>query len=78
MRSILPSIYTRSILTPSQPSRRTNHALVLTRHIGEKIIINNDTEVTVLEIKGGQVKLGFDAPEHVPIVREELLETGGT
>ena len=52
--------------------------LVLTRHIGEKIIINNDTEVTVLEIKGGQVKLGFDAPEHVPIVREELLETDGT
>ena len=52
--------------------------LVLTRHIGEKIIINNDTEVTVLEVKGSQVKLGFDEPEDVLIVREELLEPDDT
>ena len=49
--------------------------LILTRRIGETIIINGDIKITVLGLDPrGQVKLGFDAPDDVNIVREELLE----
>lgn len=47
--------------------------LILARKVGEAITINNDITVTVLEMKGGQVKLGIDAPRHVAIHREEVL-----
>ena len=51
--------------------------LILTRRIGETLIIELPTgetiEVTVLEIKGSQVRLGIEAPEEVHIIREELL-----
>jgi carbon storage regulator len=46
--------------------------LVLTRNIGETIIINGDIEVTVTEIQGGQVKVGIEAPKDVIINREEI------
>lgn len=46
--------------------------LVLTRRIGERVQINQDVFVTVIAIEGNQVKLGFDAPMHVLIVRDEL------
>ena len=52
--------------------------LVVTRRPGEAIVIELPTgeliEVVVLSVKGNQVKLGTDAPEHLPVVREELLE----
>jgi len=52
--------------------------LVVTRRPGEAIIIELPTgeliEVVVLSIKGNQVKLGTDAPKHLPVVREEVLE----
>ncbi len=49
--------------------------LVLTRSYEQSVIINGDIKVTVLGIdRRGQVKLGFEAPEEVSIVREELLE----
>ncbi|WP_330109640.1 carbon storage regulator CsrA [Methylophaga thalassica] len=48
--------------------------LILTRRIGESLIIDDDTVVTVLEVKGNQVRIGIDAPEDVNIVREELLD----
>ncbi len=47
--------------------------LILTRKAGEAIAINDDITVTVLEIKGGQIKLGIDAPRHISIHREEVL-----
>ncbi|MBT8149243.1 MAG: carbon storage regulator CsrA [Gammaproteobacteria bacterium] len=47
--------------------------LILTRKIGEKILIAEEIEVTVLHVSGGQVKLGIDAPSEVSIMREELL-----
>ena len=46
--------------------------LVLTRRRGESIIIGDDITVTVLEDRGRQVRLGIDAPKHVPVHREEL------
>ncbi|MDH3392474.1 MAG: carbon storage regulator CsrA [Desulfobulbaceae bacterium] len=47
--------------------------LILARKAGEAIAINDNITVTVLEMKGGQVKLGIDAPRHVAIHREEVL-----
>jgi carbon storage regulator len=47
--------------------------LVLSRKIGEQIIINDDIVVTVVAVKGNQVRLGFTAPTTVSICREELL-----
>ncbi len=53
--------------------------LILTRRVGETIIIELPTgeqiEVTVLGVKGNQVRIGTQAPDNIPIVREELLES---
>lgn len=46
--------------------------LALSRRKDEAIVINNDIEITILEIKGDQVKLGISAPKSVPIYRKEL------
>lgn len=46
--------------------------LALSRKKNEALVINNNVEVTVLEIKGEQVKLGISAPKEVPIYRKEV------
>ena len=46
--------------------------LALTRKKGEALVLNNDIEITVLEIKGDQVKLGIQAPKEVPVYRKEI------
>ena len=46
--------------------------LALTRKRGESLVLNNDIEVTVLEIRGDQVKLGVKAPRQVPVYRKEV------
>ena len=46
--------------------------LALSRKKNEAIIINNNIELTVLEIKGDQVKVGINAPKEVPIYRREV------
>lgn len=46
--------------------------LALSRKKGEAIIINNNVEVTILEVKGDQVKIGIAAPKEVPIYRKEV------
>lgn len=48
--------------------------LALARKINESIIINDNVEVTVLEVKGDQVKLGINAPKTVPIYRQEIYK----
>lgn len=48
--------------------------LVLTRKVGEKIVIGEDIIVTVLAMRGGQVRLGIEAPDAVRVRREELGE----
>lgn len=47
--------------------------LILTRRIGETIIIGGGIEITLLDIKGGQIRLGVAAPKEVPVHRGELL-----
>ncbi|MBI3803035.1 MAG: carbon storage regulator CsrA [Nitrospirae bacterium] len=47
--------------------------LVLTRKPGEEIFIGDQIRVVVIEIQGGQVRLGIDAPATIPIYREEVL-----
>lgn len=46
--------------------------LALSRKKNEALIINNNVEVTILEIKGDQVKLGITAPREIPIYRKEV------
>ena len=46
--------------------------LALTRKKGEALVINNNIEVTVLEIRGDQIKLGIAAPREVPVYRKEV------
>jgi carbon storage regulator len=48
--------------------------LILTRKLGEKITIGDDITVTLVEVKGTQVKLGIDAPKHIEIHRQEVYE----
>lgn len=46
--------------------------LALSRKKGEALMINNDIEIIVLEIKGEQVKIGINAPKSVPVYRKEV------
>ena len=46
--------------------------LALTRKKGESIVINNNIEISVLEIRGDQIKIGISAPKDVPIYRNEV------
>lgn len=46
--------------------------LALSRKKNEALIINNNIEVTILEVKGDQVKIGITAPKEVPIYRKEV------
>lgn len=46
--------------------------LALSRKKNEAIIVNNNVEITILEIKGDQVKIGISAPKDVPVYRKEV------
>ena len=48
--------------------------LILTRRVGETVMIGDEIEVTVLGVKGNQVRLGVKAPRDVAVHREEILE----
>jgi carbon storage regulator len=48
--------------------------LILTRRLGETVMIGNDITVTILEIKGNQVRVGFNAPRTVAVHRAEIYE----
>ncbi|MDR0948321.1 MAG: carbon storage regulator CsrA [Lachnospiraceae bacterium] len=46
--------------------------LALSRKRGESLILNNNIEITILDIKGDQVKIGINAPKEIPIYRKEV------
>ena len=48
--------------------------LILTRRVGETVMIGNDVTVTVLGVKGNQVRVGINAPKNVAVHREEIFE----
>jgi carbon storage regulator CsrA len=47
--------------------------LILTRRVGESVVIGTEVTVTVLRVKGNQVRLGVDAPKSVSVQREEIF-----
>jgi carbon storage regulator len=50
--------------------------LILTRRVGESVIIGEDVEVSVLSVKGSQVRIGIKAPKGVAVHRQEILSRG--
>jgi carbon storage regulator len=48
--------------------------LILTRRVGETVMIGNEVTVTVLGVKGNQVRIGVNAPKDVAVHREEIYE----
>ena len=48
--------------------------LILTRKVGETLMIGDEIEVTILSLKGNQVRIGVNAPKDVPVHREEIYQ----
>lgn len=48
--------------------------LILTRRIGEALIISDDIDITVLGIKGNQIRLGIEAPQDISVHRHEIYQ----
>ncbi len=53
---------------------RSKYMLILTRRVGETVMIGNEVTVTVLGVKGNQVRIGVNAPKDVAVHREEIYE----
>ena len=63
----------RSPVTTRAVSKEGRPMLVLSRKQGEKVVIGRQIEVTLLAVVGDRVKLGFTAPDEIPIHREEVF-----
>lgn len=50
--------------------------LVLSRKLGEKILVGDDITITVVDIQPGKIRLGIEAPDDTPIMRSELIPAG--
>jgi len=48
--------------------------LILTRRVGEALMVGNDTKIVVLGVKGSQIRLGINAPKDVKVHREEIYD----
>jgi carbon storage regulator len=46
--------------------------LILSRRPGESFHVGDDIKITILSVKGQQIKVGLDVPEHMPVYREEI------
>jgi len=50
------------------------HMLILTRRVGETVMIGEEVSITILGVKGNQVRVGINAPKNVAVHREEIFE----
>jgi len=48
--------------------------LILTRRVGETVMVGNDVSVTIVGVRGNQIRIGINAPKHVPVHRKEVYE----
>ncbi len=48
--------------------------LILTRRVGETIMVGDEVQVTVLGVKGNQIRIGINAPQEIAVHREEIYE----
>jgi len=48
--------------------------LILSRRPGESLHVGDDIKITILSIKGQQIKVGLDVPDHMPVYREEIYQ----
>jgi len=69
---VIPLPATRTKFIQLTGKERT--MLILTRRVGETVMIGNDVTVTVLGVKGNQVRVGVNAPKEVAVHREEIYE----
>jgi len=56
------------------PPGSGNKMLILTRRAGERLIIGEDISITVLSVKGNQVRIGIDAPAEIKVHRDEVYQ----
>jgi carbon storage regulator len=63
-----------NIVAASAKLARSSIMLILTRRVGETVMIGNEVTVTVLGVKGNQVRIGVNAPKDVAVHREEIYE----
>jgi carbon storage regulator len=66
--------YSQRLSDGCMPSGRRTGMLILTRRVGETLMIGSDIVVTVLGVKGNQVRIGVKAPKDVAVHREEIFE----
>jgi carbon storage regulator len=67
-------MFSPSNLEPAFESKGEKNMLILTRRVGESLIIGDDVVVNVLGVKGNQVRIGVDAPKDVSVHREEIYD----
>lgn len=60
------------VATEDRPRTRTNYVLILTRRLGQTLVPGPGIRVTVVGVRGSQVRIGIDAPKSVRVHREEL------
>lgn len=48
--------------------------LILSRNVGQRLMINENITITVIGVTGAQISLGIEAPKHIPIHREEIFQ----
>jgi carbon storage regulator len=66
--------YTVNVLSKQLNLSRRSNVLILTRRVGETIMIGDDIQLTILSIKGNQVRIGTHAPDTTPVHREEIYQ----